>query len=132
MAYALRRRTTADEAPVEDRAPARMTATDRGANAAGSVLSLIARVVSFVFGLIVLVIVAAIVMRLLGANPSNSVVQHVHNWGRDFVGPAHNLFAIHNPKVAITVNWGIAAVVYSIVGGFIARVIARMAPAPRY
>ena len=34
------------------------------------------------------------------------------------------------PKVSIAVNWGVAALVYLIVGGLIARLIARAAPRP--
>jgi hypothetical protein len=104
----------------------------RGAAAAGSMMLTIARLVKLVFGLLALVVVVAIVLRLLDANASNVIVRDVHDTARDLVGPARNLFSIHDPKLAITVNWGIAAVFYAVVGGFLARAIARMAPAPRY
>jgi hypothetical protein len=41
------------------------------------------------------------------------------------------LFKIHNAKLAIAVNWGLAALVYLIVGHFIASLLARMTPRGR-
>jgi hypothetical protein len=35
------------------------------------------------------------------------------------------MFSFHSARVAIAVNWGIAAVVYLFVGGLIARLIGR-------
>jgi hypothetical protein len=35
------------------------------------------------------------------------------------------MFTFHNARVAVAVNWGIAAVVYLFVGGLIARLIGR-------
>lgn len=88
----------------------------------------LARIVRFVFLVLAAVIVAAIVLRVVGADAHNSIVSQIHQWGRDLVGPAHNLFSIKKPKVAIVVNWGIAAVVYSLVGALIARVLVALTP----
>ncbi|HET7046712.1 MAG TPA: hypothetical protein VFI54_00455 [Solirubrobacteraceae bacterium] len=41
------------------------------------------------------------------------------------MGPFDGIFSFDNARVAIAVNWGIAAVVYLIVGGLIARLIGR-------
>jgi hypothetical protein len=104
-----------------------MTSTSRtGGGVVGRVIVLIARLIRLVVAIAVVVIVVAIVLRVLKANPSNQIVIDFHKWGHDLVGPAHNLFSIHNPKVAIAVNWGIAAIVISVVGGLIARIIARI------
>ena len=40
----------------------------------------------------------------------------------------HNVFSIKNPKGAMAANWGLAALVYLVVGHASASVIARMAP----
>ena len=53
------------------------------------------------------------------ANPTNGIVSQVHDWARWLAGPFDGMFSFHNPHVAIAVNWGIAAVVYSVVGGLI-------------
>jgi len=86
----------------------------------------LARLVRSLAGLIALVIVAAIVLFVLGANPSNGIVKAIHDAGAWLVGPFKNLFSIHNAKVAMAVNWGLAAVVYLLVGHFIASLLARM------
>jgi hypothetical protein len=86
----------------------------------------IARLVRSLAGLVALVIVVAIVLFLLGANPSNAIVKAIHDAGAWLAGPFKNLFSIHNAKVAMAVNWGLAALVYLLVGHFIASLIARM------
>jgi hypothetical protein len=91
----------------------------------------LARFIRSLAGLVALVIVAAIVLFLLGANPSNGIVKAIHDAGAWLVGPFKNLFSIHNAKVALAVNWGIAAFVYLVVGHFIASLLARMTPRRR-
>ena len=91
----------------------------------------LARVVRTLAGLIALVIVAAIVLFVLGANQSNGIVSAIHDAGQWLVGPFKNLFKIHNAKLAMAVNWGLAALVYLIVGHFIASLFARMTPRGR-
>ncbi len=103
-------------------------AAARGAWAVGSLMMAIARLVRLIAGIIVLLIVAAIVLRVLDANASNTIVRDIHDAARWLVGPFDNLFSISKPKLALAVNWGIAALVYLFVGGLIARLIARAAP----
>ena len=90
----------------------------------------LARLVRTLAGLIALVIVAAIVLFLLGANPSNGIVSAIHDAGAWLAGPFKNLFSIHNAKLAMAINWGLAAVVYLVVGHFIATLLARMGTHP--
>jgi hypothetical protein len=85
----------------------------------------LARLVRTLAGLVALVIVAAIVLFVLGANQSNGIVSAIHDAGQWLVGPFKNLFKIHNAKLAMAVNWGLAALVYLIVGHFIATLLAR-------
>lgn len=108
--------------------PRHRLAAARGAWAVGSLLLAIARVIRLVTGLIALLIVAAILLRLLDANATNAVVKDVHDAARFFVGPFNGVFSPKSAKVALAVNWGLAAVVYLVVGGFVARLIARAAP----
>jgi hypothetical protein len=60
---------------------------------------------------------------VLKANPANSIVSEVHSWAHSLAGPFDGMFSFHSANVAIAVNWGIAAVVYLLVGGLIARLI---------
>jgi hypothetical protein len=94
---------------------------------------MIARLVRLVTALVALVIVVAIVLRVLGANPGNVVVKDIHDIGKTLVGPFHNIFSLKDPKASIAANWGLAAVVWLIVGSVIASLIARISPrgAPR-
>lgn len=94
----------------------------------GSFMVAVARLVRLVTTLVVLVIVAAIVLRLLSANPGNSIVHDIHQAGSFLAGPFKNVFSIHNPKTNMAVNWGLAALVYLVVGHLIASLIARIAP----
>ncbi len=88
----------------------------------------IARLIRVVAAAVAAVIVAAIVLRLLGANPANTIVKDLHDAGQTLAGPFKNLFSIMNGKTAMTVNWGLAAIVYLIVGGFLASMIGRASP----
>ncbi len=142
MAFALRQPTARrrgsrgavadDAAAPETAAPRRAgrgrVAAARGAWAVGSGMTLVARIVRAIASLIALLIVAAIVLRVLGANAGNTVVKDVHDAAKFFVGPFNGMFSIHNAKAAIAVNWGIAAIVYFVIGAIIAGLIMRLAP----
>ena len=91
----------------------------------------LARLVRSLAGLIALIIVVAIVLFVLGASPSNGIVKAIHDAGGWLAGPFKNLFSIHNAKVAMADNWGLAALVYLVVGHLIATLLARMTPRRR-
>jgi hypothetical protein len=97
------------------------TITRGFANGAG----LLARIVQLVVSVVVLIIVAGILLVVLKANPTNSIVSDVHGWARSLAGPFDGMFSFHNAHTAIAVNWGIAAVVYLFIGGLIARLLGR-------
>jgi uncharacterized protein involved in cysteine biosynthesis len=84
---------------------------------------LLVRVVQLIVSLVVLIIVAGILLVVLKANPANSIVSEVHSWARWLAGPFDGMFSFHSANTAIAVNWGIAVVVYLIVGGLIARLL---------
>jgi hypothetical protein len=90
----------------------------RGAGARGFAMGagFLARVVHLVVSIVVLIIVAGILLVVLKANPTNSIVSDVHDWARWLAGPFDGMFSFHSAKVAIAVNWGNAAVVYLFVG----------------
>ena len=88
---------------------------------------LLARVVRAATAVVVGILVIAILLIVFEANTSNDIVSWFHDAGSRLAGPFKNLFSIDNHKTEIAVNWGIAAVVYGFVGGFIARMLARAA-----
>ena len=83
----------------------------------------LARVVRLIVAIIVLIVVAGIVLVLLKANVTNAIVSDVHDAARWLAGPFDGIFSFHNARVALAVNWGLAVIVYVIVGGLIARLL---------
>ncbi len=127
------RARTSPERRGEAARPARgFGARTRGAGAAavgtiGSGVLMLARLVMTIAALIALLIALAIVLRDVGANQSNTIVKGIHEGANFFAGSFTGLISFSgHPKRAITVNWGIALVVYLIVGAVIASMIARI------
>jgi hypothetical protein len=106
------------------------SAREFGASAAGTLGSgvvAIARLVMTVAVLIALLIALAIVLRDVEANGHNTIVKGIHEGANFFAGAFTDLISYNgHPKRAITVNWGIALVVYLIVGAVIASAISRV------
>ena len=87
-------------------------------------LFLLARIVSLIVAVVVGIIVLGIVLVLLKANPSNQIVSTIHDWAAWLAGPFKDVFSISGRK-GIALNWGLAAVVYAVVGGFVVRLLRR-------
>jgi hypothetical protein len=82
-------------------------------------------VIQTIAGVIAGIIILGIVLVLIKANPNNQIVDFILDVGRFLTTPFHNLFPQDNPRQDILVNWGIAAIVYLIVGALIARLVRR-------
>ena len=77
--------------------------------------------------LIALLIALAIVLRDVDANPRNTIVKGIHDGANFFAGAFTGLVTFKgHAKREITVDWGIALLVYLIVGAVIARSIQRL------
>jgi len=85
----------------------------------------VARLIRTVTWLVVAVIVAGILLWVLSANPDNTIVSDVHDAANWLVTPFHGLFSVKGAKLHLAVNWGVAAVVYAIVGSLLASIVAR-------
>src|SRR3954468_17866624 len=88
---------------------------------------LLARIVRLVTSVVVAFIVVGIVLHLLDANSSNAIVSFVYDVAGWLVTPFKGVFSPDGAHARIAANWGLAAVVYAIAGGIIARILARMA-----
>jgi hypothetical protein len=86
---------------------------------------MLARLVMLITTAIVVLIVVAILLVVLGANESNSIVQAIQDAANFFVGPFESIFNMSNRKAEVAVNYGLAALVYFIVGSLIARLLRR-------
>jgi hypothetical protein len=91
----------------------------------------LARAVRLATGVVVALILAGILVHVLGANTSNAIVSFFDDTARWLTQPFHGIFSPDGRDLRIAVNWGLAAVVYAIVGGLIARLLARSAMAGR-
>jgi ribose/xylose/arabinose/galactoside ABC-type transport system permease subunit len=84
----------------------------------------LARIISLIASLVALVLIAGIVLVLLKANPSNDIVKAVEDAARWLAGPFDGMFSFSKHRTEVAVNWGIAAVVWFVVGRVIARIVA--------
>jgi hypothetical protein len=82
-------------------------------------------VIQTIFGVIAAIIIVGIVLVLIKANPSNDIVNFILDLGRFFTRPFRDMFPRSNPRQDILLNWGIAAIVYLIVGAILARIARR-------
>jgi hypothetical protein len=82
-----------------------------------------ANVISTITMIIVAIIVIAIVLVLLKANQNNMIVDWFVDAGTWLTTPFHGIFSPSNPRQADLLNWGLAAIVYALIGGFIARLV---------
>jgi uncharacterized protein YggT (Ycf19 family) len=83
----------------------------------------LARLVMVAAALVFAVIATAILLRVLDANPTNTIVKDIHDVARALVGPFHDVFKIKRPKASIAVNWGLAALIYLVAGAVVARIL---------
>jgi len=95
-----------------------------GTAAVGTLFVLIARLVRTVAGLIFLLIVVAILLYDLKANGSNSIVKAIHDAAKFFANPFNGIFSPKGARTKLSINWGVAAVVYLVAGAIIAAIIA--------
>ena len=88
----------------------------------------IARLIRTLGWIVAAIIVAAIVLVLLSANPHNAVVSDIHDAAAWLVGPFKSIFSFSSAKATVAVNYGIAAIVYLAIAHLLAGLIMR---APR-
>ncbi|MEU7579057.1 hypothetical protein AB0B50_15805 [Streptomyces sp. NPDC041068] len=85
----------------------------RGTNEAAKIIVIVADVLAFVLGLWIL-------MYLLDANRANDLVQFVHDAARWLAGWSHDLFTFDDAWARVVAGYGLAAVVYLLVGHAVA------------
>jgi hypothetical protein len=85
----------------------------------------VARLVHLATVVAVGLIVVAIVLRVVKASAHTDIVRWVVDAGRWLTTPFHGLFSAHGDWHYI-LNWGLAALVYMVVGHLVARALARV------
>jgi hypothetical protein len=86
------------------------------------------RIVLIVTGLVVGAIVLGILLVVLGANLDNPVASFLHSVAEWLVTPFKALFTLKQQNIQVAVNWGVAAIVYLLIGLLIARLVVRGVP----
>ena len=84
-----------------------------------------ASAVMTVFLVIAAILALGIILVLLGANGNAGIVHFILDIGRFFAKPFAHLFPQDTVKQDYLVNWGIAAIIYLIVGSILSRVVRR-------
>ena len=95
-----------------------VTAKRSGVSQAAAVVQIIADIVAGIIGLWVL-------LYILDANPGNSLVSVLHDAARWLAGWSYDLFPIDADWLRVLVNYGIAAVVYLLIGHAVAMRLRR-------
>jgi hypothetical protein len=85
----------------------------------------LARLIRLLTAIAVALIAVGILLFVLSANGHNTVVSDIHSAAKWVVGPFQNVFHIKGAKADLALNWGIALVIYAIVGSFLARLASR-------
>lgn len=95
------------------------TTARRGANLVATVLRVVGTV-------IVAILLVHIVLTLLDANPANSFAQLVRDLAEYFNLGLANLFLPANPKIAVTLNYGVAAIIWYAITAIVVRLVRRI------
>ena len=85
---------------------------------------ILARVIGAIAAIVALILLLGIVLVLLKANPANAVVEIVRDAASWLVGPFEGMFDLKRKRTEVAFNWGVAAVVWFVLGRLLARLIA--------
>ena len=99
-----------------------------GRVAAYGALGLLARAIELAVAVVAAIIAIGVLLVVLEANPSNDIVDLILDAARWLVGPFKDFFTIDDRKLEVAVNWGLALLVYVLVGRTIAGVVRRPRP----
>ncbi|WP_181783420.1 hypothetical protein [Pseudonocardia pini] len=87
---------------------------------------LLATVLNWIGMLIVAILVVHIVLTLLDANPANGLTILIADLAAYFNLGLDNLFLVEGPKLAVTLNYGTAAVIWLIITAIVTRLVRRI------
>ncbi|MEO3786539.1 hypothetical protein ABGB12_24705 [Actinocorallia sp. B10E7] len=84
-------------------------------------------VVKVLTGVVVGILVIGILLVWADANRGNELVGFILDCGEWLATPFRDVFTPDDPENAIYQNWGLAAVVYAVVGMVVSNLLARVA-----
>jgi hypothetical protein len=83
----------------------------------------LATVVRTLGWIVAAIIAVGVLLVVLKANPQNGIVSTIHDIAHALAGPFTGMFQLHDHRVGVAVNWGIAALVYVLAAALVARLI---------
>ena len=99
-----------------------------GLVAAYGALGFLARVVDIAVAVVAVIIALGVLLVALEANRSNAIVELVLDTAARLVGPFEDFFTLADQKLEVAVNWGLALLVYVLVGRTVAGFLRRPRP----
>src|SRR5215210_8335380 len=91
-------------------------------------LGLLARAIEIVVAVVAAVIALGVLLVVLEANRDNGLVKAIHDAAEWLVGPFGDVFELDDRKLMIAVNWGLALLIYVVVGRTVAGLLRRPRP----
>jgi hypothetical protein len=82
--------------------------------------------IMFAVGVIVFILALHILFVVIGANPNNAIVSTDANWSGHLAAWFQNLFTTSSAKWNTFLDYGLAAVVYLVVGRLVAGLVERI------
>lgn len=86
---------------------------------------LLTTIVSVLTAVIAVVLLAHVVFVFFAANPGNGIVRTVSSYAGTLAWQFKDLFTPKDVKIRVLVNYGLAAVVYLVVGQLLVRLLRR-------
>jgi hypothetical protein len=96
--------------------------------AAYGALGALAMAIEIAIAIVAVIIALGVLLVVLEANPLNDIVKAIHDAALWLVGPFKDFFSLADRKLEVAVNWGLALVVYVLVGRTIAGLVRRPHP----
>lgn len=103
----------------------RLTRTRTAPGPRARTAEIIATIIGTVTLLLVGVLAVHIVFVVFEANTGNGIVDAVRGWADALAWQFKDVFQPEDPKWAVTVNYGLAALVYLVIGRMIAALVRR-------
>ena len=81
----------------------------------------VARIVSAIFAVIALILIVHIVLVMADASVASAIVKDIAHIAADLAWGFKSLFSFSSAKLTVFVNYGLATVVYLLVGAILVR-----------
>jgi hypothetical protein len=97
-----------------------------GAEIRGAVAGTVASVIRWAGLIMAVILVVRVLLTVGGANPANGITSFITTCSNPLAWGFKDLFTPSEPKLAVLVNYGIAAIFWLIVSSVLARLIRRI------